>query len=1068
MVSGVPMLSSAAQQGGTGALKPAEIQAAAGTAAAAQPTITPSTDGPGRPADASPAPIIVRQVQGNVGYRPTADAPQKKLAVNDVIAEGGVISTSANGMVQIQVGIGQIFTIDKLSKVKVSEAIATQGKEKTTVNMEYGRVRFDVTSTAIANDVQIAAPDSTLAVKGTTGGMEHRPGFPTFAFGGEMNTGRFTVKFPQNITATIVGSENCDANNPDPAQKAALDRFVDIGDGFSREGDEFGFVFDFSTVYQRVFGDEDAQGVGVAPPLQGTFLFDDATGNIILYDPFSDDPKTPPLIAGTPTNFNLKATFVGAALRGRQFLRLESDGSSSSRILAFDLGFGSRPAAILATFPAVLNGLATLGSKIYSAQYVVGGGTPQGTPVFEPDRLVELRPSGSQIINTMQFGAHLEGGMGSFAQRGSLLVAGRLPDNTGMGNGNTGFFGSNAMILEVDPRINYLSRALSDVTGDFDVVDFDTVIDDSLNPLFGVSVSGQEFTGLSRSTANFGGGVGIITTNLVIQVNLRANVDGTIRDIAAIVNGDSARVPGDVPLRLVGPSPQRVGDTAGESATPAGSVLLGPAPANIDSTINQIFAQMAYSDLALASGVVERLARNAILTTARDAQGCLNSGDLGGLFTHLQENVARRSGIGGSIFDFRNDLSTNHPCLAPGQLPGGLLGETYFAYDFVRQSVIERDLTNREAVRFSGVSAPSTLIDTTIAINPGNGHRMLLGSVFETITDSGGMPIRVVTRIVGYDLVTGGTSFSTLTTYDNFDFGTTVALLGLGSLGSQVYATGSDTFDQGNGNIISSAGIYALDVFSSEPGFTLVMDPGIELEPALGGARSRGTVFALGGSFENSSTSFSNAILMEVDPRTNYVANVFSAADGDFAVQTGTQNPDSVDPATLVNVVGMTYIGSTLVINATNANGDLVTVQYSPSATNSPADPRLRQLDRLPQGNVFFGVAGNSTGNVPASITLANPTGAVELAGDGLSQQFIDMAYSAQAAQTQGFRSIIRDGIVGSSADPAGCRASGELNGPILNSSVTNHSGQRSGVGQAIRQFRDTIPVNHPCRRQGI
>ena len=52
MVSGVPMLSSAAQQagtGGTGTPKPAEIQAAAGTAAAAEPVVTPSTDGAGRP-----------------------------------------------------------------------------------------------------------------------------------------------------------------------------------------------------------------------------------------------------------------------------------------------------------------------------------------------------------------------------------------------------------------------------------------------------------------------------------------------------------------------------------------------------------------------------------------------------------------------------------------------------------------------------------------------------------------------------------------------------------------------------------------------------------------------------------------------------------------------------------------------------------------------------------------------------------------------------------------------------------------------------------------------------------
>ncbi|MGQ0627394.1 MAG: hypothetical protein ACT4PL_04745, partial [Phycisphaerales bacterium] len=232
-------------------------------------------------------------------------------------------------------------------------------------------------------------------------------------------------------------------------------------------------------------------------------------------------------------------------------------------------------------------------------------------------------------------------------------------------------------------------------------------------------------------------------------------------------------------------------------------------------------------------------------------------------------------------------------------------------------------------------------------------------------------------------------------------------------------------------------------------------------------ASSRGTIFAIGGSFLNFETDFGNAILVEVDPRTNYLANIFSAQDGDFTPNSSTQNSDGVDITTLNQVVGMTYVGNTLVMTAINYSGDRVLVQYSPSATNGPTDPRVRRLDRVPMGNTFFGLAANTSGNPMASVTLSDPTGPLE-PGGFIPPVFAAMAYSAQAANSVAFVGIMKERVVASSADAAGCAMSAELNGTDFRTSIGQFVNQRMGVSQAIRNFRDNLPPGHPCERPGI
>ena len=658
----------------------------------------------------------------------------------------------------------------------------------------------------------------------------------------------------------------------------------------------------------------------------------------------------------------------------------------------------------------------------------------------------------------MAFGAELDGGLGSFPQRGTLLVAGRLPDGTGLANGTAGLLGGRAMILEVDPRTNYLRRALSDLTNDFAVVDFDTIIPDDLNPLFEVSITNQQITGLGRSIATFGGGVGVGSTNLVIQINLRALVNGQTRDIVAIVNGDAGRVEGDPPLRVVGPSPASVRDTAGEPATPAGSILLFAAPGNIDTVINSLFAQMAYSQLALNSGVVERLARNAILATVEDPSACLNSEALDNLTTVLAAHTDQRSGMGGAIFDFRNGLAPQHPCLAPGQSGGGFSGGTFFVYDLASNDVIERDLVGNQIIRFDNVALPDSVLDTTVLFDAASGHNLLLGVVNREEGNIEAGDLREVVDLVSVDLVTG--QVQTRTTYDQGPF-SSVFFGGLAAFGTDLYASGVSA-DKSQ----TQTGIFEIDPSSST--FNLVFESlDVAPLPALASARALGTLFYAGATTLEGNQGLTNVTLLEVDPRTNFLSRVFDENAGDFALLSGTENPDALGMADIASITGMTYVNNTLVINAVLQSGELVLIQYSPSATNSPSDPHLRRLSVIPQGNIFFGLAANNTLGPAASMALGNPTGPIEATGNGLTSLFVGMAYSAQAAASAPFLSTIRNRIAGSADNPGGCLASSELNGSELISAVNSHVNQRSGVGQAIRQFRNALPNGHPCGRGG-
>lgn len=181
------------------ALCPGSLLQAAGTLQPAEPSAT---------GEQTKVAITVKALQGTVFAITKPGAKPTPVSVGTILDSGAELITTLKSAVQVQIGAGQIFTIDFNSRIRLKEVINLQGTEKTSVEMAYGRITFDVTSTQVSNDVTITAPDATLAVKGTTGGLMSRPGFEPLAFGGEMNKGRFDVKFSNKIIAQITGSES--------------------------------------------------------------------------------------------------------------------------------------------------------------------------------------------------------------------------------------------------------------------------------------------------------------------------------------------------------------------------------------------------------------------------------------------------------------------------------------------------------------------------------------------------------------------------------------------------------------------------------------------------------------------------------------------------------------------------------------------------------------------------------------------------------------------------------------------------------------------------------------------
>jgi len=614
--------------------------------------------------------IKVIGIVGRAGY--SAPGTTRKLAISlgQILEEGGEVQTSRGGQIQVQIGDQHTFIVDELSKVILREAVVKGGKATSGLGLPYGRVRFDVTSARLANDVKIVAPDATLAIKGTTGAMEVRPGFPTLAYGGEFNRGIFDVSFRNQRTASVTRRDRTDANTPDPADNSSQDQYVEVGDNRTRDRDERRFVRRSPRLFQQVFGDTNPQGIGLPPAITGLFVLDESLGTLSIFDPVGG--LTPFLDV---TGFNAGAAHVGSALAvnprnsATTFLRLEQSGNNAS-LLALDIDGTDTSFNSVANFDLMtagpgsgsrLAGLAQLGNRLFTNV------TPDDASFTTISRLL---PGSGQIDPVMNFGTLLDDGLGAVTSRGTLLVAGRLPF-TGLSNGSAGVLGADGMLLEVDPRVNYLRQAFSDVTGDFAFDPSGTfVLDPFVDPSF-ATITDQNVTGLARFNVTPGSFAGVTRDVLVLALTIEAIVDGTPTTLTVTYNTEATNQPGDPRVFVINSTTSQIRDLASEARRDlAPPPNLAPRPSfAFDTSIPTLFADMAYSQQALSSGVVERLARNVVLATAVNPGACANSNAINSLNTNLLTYIDTRAGMGAAITAFRNGLPSNHPCRCPSMGP---------------------------------------------------------------------------------------------------------------------------------------------------------------------------------------------------------------------------------------------------------------------------------------------------------------------------------------------------------------------------------------------------------------
>ncbi len=624
----------------------AEPVAAPAAAITPAPASVADTAAPA-PAEATKLQIFIRAMEGKSIFRRLPGNQAVPAKVGDTLDENIEVMTGPNSIVQIQVGSGQRFTIDRGSKVLIKTAISQGGKETTRLETPIGRVSFDVQRVAGDNDVEIKAPDATLAVKGTTGLIEVTPGQPTFASGGAFNTGQFNLLYNNRFTAKVTGSKASGSDRITTGKTESRNLFVDSSDKFARSGDEQKFV-------------EDHSGQTIAPGASNKIIdkrYDYAQG--ASFYQMSDDGQAIARtdlggiafaqqvgfkgLSGSPVAGTLAANPGGML----EILTIENlptaegaggSGAPTAVVRSVALSAGSFTYQTVATFRETgsfartswnFSGIARMGGDVYTAGTTY---TDFGTKGEQQERgqiyRIVMGNSGNVPTPLMNLGIDLQRGLAGDNQRGSLFVVGSLPGTT------FGFTGAaTALILQVDPRINYIQNAWSNVTGQIRAGEG--------SPLAAVaSVTGITYTS----------GTMIITGVDSRNNSIRVAFNPFARGGSGLITNQQLLATGLGTPRIALGNDNLLGPAPSTNLTPTNPSL----PARDD--INLLFSDMAYSTAARRSGVIQLIVRSQILGTAADPVGAINSGDLNILAGILGLYDNRRGGIGLTVAEFRRRI----------------------------------------------------------------------------------------------------------------------------------------------------------------------------------------------------------------------------------------------------------------------------------------------------------------------------------------------------------------------------------------------------------------------------
>ncbi len=121
--------------------------------------------------------VKVTEVKGNVMASTDDGKTFKKVAVGDAFGIGTVFRTGLRSGVTCKVGADQMFTLESLTTLRVEEAIAAGGKEKTDLLMKYGAASYGIEAAGREYDATIRTPGSTMAIRGTVVRVYDRAGF---------------------------------------------------------------------------------------------------------------------------------------------------------------------------------------------------------------------------------------------------------------------------------------------------------------------------------------------------------------------------------------------------------------------------------------------------------------------------------------------------------------------------------------------------------------------------------------------------------------------------------------------------------------------------------------------------------------------------------------------------------------------------------------------------------------------------------------------------------------------------------------------------------------------------
>jgi hypothetical protein len=180
----------------------------------------------------------VTGVEGLVQVRESEDQPWQPCKLGMEVGEGAEFRTGLRSAVRFTIPPDQTITIDRLTTIKVLQAVRdTKGVTTTDLGMPGGRMRYDIEKGDVEHRSTVHAPDSTLAIRGTQVSLYDQPPFAPEAVS---LTGRAQFSTPKNRTA--FGGKNAGktrvSGDRSAAETSLSQSFVDPSNPYSRTAAE--------------------------------------------------------------------------------------------------------------------------------------------------------------------------------------------------------------------------------------------------------------------------------------------------------------------------------------------------------------------------------------------------------------------------------------------------------------------------------------------------------------------------------------------------------------------------------------------------------------------------------------------------------------------------------------------------------------------------------------------------------------------------------------------------------------------------------------------------------------